>query len=394
MELAQRLAPIKPSPTLAMDARAKEMRRQGLDVIGFAAGEPDFRTPDHICLAAIKAIVDGAHGYTAADGLPELKAAIIRKFQRDAGLTYAPDEVVATCGGKHALYNLAQATLNPGDEIIIPGPYWVSYPDIALLAGAKPVILPTERTSGFKISPAQLQAALTPRTKAVIINSPSNPTGAVYSKSELLALTEVLLDRDLLIWSDEIYEHLIFSAEPFACVAGLKPELKEKVAVLSGVSKTYAMTGWRIGYLAGPKAVARAVAKVQSQSTSNPATVAQLAAVAALDGPQECVAAMKAAFNRRRRLFMDLLKDLKVVCDPPQGAFYVFPDFSAYLGGRVKDSAELSEYLLDKAHLATVPGSAFGAEGYVRFSYAISDAQIKAGLERLKKALEIGRAHV
>ena len=387
MELAARLKPIKPSATLAITAKAKEMRAQGIDVVSLSAGEPDFPTPAHICEAAIKAIRDGHHGYTAADGMPELKQAIIRKYQRDSGLDYTPAQVVATCGGKHAIYSLAQATLGPGDEVIIPAPYWVSYPPIVMLAGASPIIVQTDRASGFKMSPDQLKAALTDKTRAIIINSPSNPTGGVYSKEELAALAEVAFEKDLLIWTDDIYEKLVFEGREFHTVAALKPEYKDRVVVLNGVAKTYAMTGWRIGYLTGPENVARAVSKIQSQSTSNPCTPAQFAAVAALDGTQEPVEEMRQAFDRRRLLIMDLLKKLEVEVDPPLGSFYVFPDFSAYLGGKIQDSAALSAYFLEEAKVASVPGVAFGSEGYVRFSYATSDENIKEAVARLEKAL-------
>ncbi len=387
MELAARLKPIKPSATLAISAKAKEMKAQGIDVVSLSAGEPDFPTPEHICEAAIKAIRDGHHGYTAADGMPELKEAVIRKYRRDSGLDYTPAQVVATCGGKHAIYSLAQATLGPGDEVIIPAPYWVSYPPIVMLAGATPVIVQTDRGSGFKMSPDQLREALSDRTKAIIINSPSNPTGGIYTKEELAALAEAAFERDVLIWTDDIYEKLVFEGQQFHTVAALKPEYKDRVVILNGVAKTYAMTGWRIGFLTGPENVARAVAKIQSQSTSNPCTPAQFAAVAALDGTQEPVEEMRRAFDRRRLLIMELLGKLNVTVDPPLGAFYVFPDFSAYLGGRIKDSAGLCAYLLDQAKVASVPGVAFGSEGYVRFSYATSDENIEEAVARLEKSL-------
>ena len=387
MELAARLKPIKPSATLAISAKAKEMRAQGIDVVSLSVGEPDFPTPPHVCEAAIKAIKDGHHGYTAADGMPELKEAVIRKYRRDAGLDYTPAETVITCGGKHAIYGLAQATLSPGDEVIIPAPYWVSYPPIVMLAGATPVIVETTRESGFKMTPDQLRAALTDRTKAIIINSPSNPTGGVYSKEELTALAETAFEKDLLIWTDDIYEKLVFEGREFHTVAALKPEYKDRVVILNGVAKTYAMTGWRIGYLSGPEKVARGVAKIQSQSTSNPTTPAQFAALAALDGPQGPVEEMRTAFDRRRKLIMELLGRLEVKVDPPLGAFYVFPDFSAYLGGKVKDSAALCAYLLEEAKVASVPGVAFGSEGFVRFSYATSDENIREAVDRIEKAL-------
>jgi len=387
MALADRLSQIAPSPTLAMDAKAKAMKAQGIDVVSFGVGEPDFLTPEHICRAAVEAIKAGAHKYTAADGTPELKKAIIRKFERDAGLTYAPEEIVATCGGKHAIFELAMATLNQGDEVLIPAPYWVSYPPIAILAGARPVILETTASNGFKLDPDILAAAVTPRTKAVIINNPSNPTGTVYTRAELEALAEVVLDKGLLIWSDEIYEKLVFDGNESYCLASLRPELKDRVVVLNGVSKTYAMTGWRIGYLAGPREVARAVAKIQSQSTSNPCAVAQAAAAAALDGPEEELSRMVEIFDRRRRLLLELLGGLDVELAEPFGAFYIFPDFSAYLKGSIKDSTSLAEHLLEKAHVALVPGAAFGAEGFLRFSYATSEERIQEGMARVRKTL-------
>jgi len=388
MDLAERLSSIKPSATLAISAKAKAMRAQGLDVVSLAAGEPDFPTPEFICRAAIQAIKDGHHGYTAADGMPELKQAVRAKYQRETGLDYTPDQVVVTCGGKHAIYGLAQATLNPGDEVIIPAPYWVSYPSIVILAGARPVFVPTDRATGFKMTPDQFKAALTDKTRALIFNSPSNPTGAVYTREEMLALAEVALEREILIWSDEIYEKLVFGGREFHCLAGLREELKERVVTLNGVAKTYAMTGWRIGFLAGPEKIARGVARIQSQSTSNPATPSQFAALAALNGPPEPVEEMRQAFDRRRVLILDLLKSLKVKVDPPWGAFYILPDFSAYLKGRIRDSAALASYLLDQAKVATVPGVAFGAEGHLRFSYATSEAQIREAVSRLAEALD------
>ncbi|MBW2618921.1 MAG: pyridoxal phosphate-dependent aminotransferase [Deltaproteobacteria bacterium] len=387
MDLAQRLSRIVPSPTLAMNAKAKAMKAGGVDVVSFAVGEPDFDTPAHICQAAIEAIEGGQHKYTPADGTPELKEAIRARFIREHGLDYQPQEIVATCGGKHAIYQLAQATLNPGDEVIVPAPYWVSYPPIVILAGGEPVIIPTSPESGFKVSPAQLEAAITEKTKALIINSPSNPTGAVYSTPELIALVEVAQRNDVLIWSDEIYDRLVFDGARADCVAALKPGLKERVVVLNGVSKTYAMTGWRIGYLAGPEPIARAVAKIQSQSTSNPCAIAQAAAVAALNGPETELKKMLAAFEARRRFCLDLLADLEVRLSPPAGAFYLFPDFSAYLQGEIKGSTALAEYLLEEAHVALVPGEAFGAEGFLRLSYATSEERIEEGMGRIKKAL-------
>lgn len=388
MTLAARLAPIKPSATLAISAKAKEMRAAGVDVLSLAAGEPDFPTPAHVCEAAIQAIKDGHHGYTAADGMPSLKEAVIEKFQKDSGLNYTPAEIVIGCGGKQGIFNLAQATLDPGDEVIIPGPYWVSYPPIVMLAGATPVIIPSDQSTGFKITADQFREACTDQTKAIIICSPSNPTGGVYTKEELLALAEVALEKNVLIWSDEIYEKLVFEGLEFHCMASLMPELKDQVVVLNGVSKTFAMTGWRIGYIAGPEKIARGVAKIQSQSTSNPSTPAQFAAEAALRGPLDAVWEMKEAFDRRRKLICNLLSDMDVELDPPLGAFYVFPDFSNYIKGEIKGSTDLAAFLLEKAHVASVPGEAFGAEGYLRFSYATSDEAIEEGVARIRKALE------
>lgn len=387
MEQAARLSQIKPSPTLDMNAKATQMRAQGVNVISLAVGQPDFLTPDHICYAGIKAITGGQHKYTPVDGTPEIKQAVIDKFRRDAGLDYSPAEIVVTAGGKHALYGLAQATLGAGDEIIIPSPYWVSYPPIAILADATPVIAETTREEGFKLSPEKLRAAITDKTKALVINSPSNPTGGTYNRDELLALAEICLEKDILIWSDEIYEKLVFGDQEFHCLAALKPELKDQVVILNGVSKTYAMTGWRIGYMAGPEKIARTVAKIQSQSTSNPCSIAQAAAVEALNGPQEFLQDWVEIFDRRRKLFLSLLSDLDCKIDPPTGAFYLFPDFSAYLGSKIADSVAMSEYLLEQAHVATVPGTAFGAEGFIRLSYATADELIEEGAARMKKAL-------
>ena len=390
MQIADRLTPIKPSPTLAADAKAKAMMAQGIDVINFGVGEPDFRTPDYICRAAIEAINNGAHKYTPGDGTAQLKKAISDKYMNEYGLEYAAPEIVISCGGKHALYELAQATLNPGDEVIIPAPYWVSYPDIALLAGAKPVLPQTTAEEQFKLSPDKLKSVLTDKSKVLILTSPSNPTGVCYSPEELKALAECAIEAGLTIWADEIYEKLVFEGQKSICLAAMDPKFKDNVVTLNGASKAYAMTGWRIGWLCAPQPVARAVAKIQSQNTGGPCAVAQAAATAALTGPEEPaeIARMVAAFDRRRKLTLSLLEEMNVITPTPTGAFYVFTDFSAYLGGKIKNSQELSEYLLEEAKVAAVAGSAFGAEGFIRFSYAVADEQIKDGLARIKAAVE------
>lgn len=392
--LAKRVRAIKPSPTLAMNAKAVAMRQEGVDVISFGVGEPDFETPRHIRQEAVRAMEEGFTRYTAVGGVPELKDAIIEKFRVDNGLEFDRDAVMVSCGGKHVLYNLAQAILDPGDEVIIPAPYWVSYPPIAVLAGAEPVIVPTEADHDFKLSPEALEEAITPKTKLLVLNSPSNPTGAVYTRSELEALAQVVLRHDIFVVSDEIYEKLIFDDQDFFSIAQVSEAVKARTFVVNGVSKTYAMTGWRIGYVGGPKEVVAAMTKIQSQSTSNPNSMAQRAAIAALTGPQDSVLEMKRAFDDRRNVLVDRLNALQgVVCKRPQGAFYAFADFSRYYG-KEKDghaltgSAALCEYLLTQAHVALVPGVAFGADKFIRFSYATSLDSIKEGLDRIAEALK------
>jgi len=392
--LSERVRAIKPSPTLAMNAKAVAMRRAGVDVISFGVGEPDFETPQHIRQEAVRAMEEGFTRYTAVGGIPELKDAIIEKFKTDNGLEFDRDSVMVSCGGKHVLYNLAQAILDPGDEVIIPAPYWVSYPPIAVLAGAEPVIVPTEARDDFKLSPEALEQAITPRTKLLVLNSPSNPTGVVYTQSELEALAEVVLRHDIFVVSDEIYEKLIFDDQVFFSIAQVSDALKARTFVVNGVSKTYAMTGWRIGYVGGPKEVIAAMTKIQSQSTSNPNSVAQRAAIAALNGPQDSVLEMKRAFDERRSVLVDRLNALDgVVCNRPQGAFYAFADFSHYYrkekdGHTLDGSTALCEYLLTQARVALVPGIAFGADNFIRFSYATSLETIAQGLDRITEALE------
>ncbi len=393
MLLSERIRTINPSPTLAMNAKALSMRAAGIDVISFGVGEPGFDTPKHIREEAIRAIEEGFTRYTAVGGIPELKNAIVEKFKRDNDLSYEPDEVMVSCGGKHVLYNLAQAFLNPGDEVIIPAPYWVSYPPIVILAGASPVIVGTQEADDFKLSPESLEKAITPRTRLLILNSPSNPTGSVYTESELRALTEVILKYNIWVISDEIYEKLIFDDRPFHSVAQLSEEAKSKTFVVNGVSKTYAMTGWRIGYVAGPRQIMAGMTKIQSQSTSNPNSIAQKAAVAALNGPQDFIEAMVEAFVSRREYLLERLNAIKGVhCNVPGGAFYAFPNFSHYFnakteGTTIRGSTDLCEYLLTEARVALVPGIAFGDDSFIRFSYATGLETIKEGLDRIESAL-------
>ena len=391
IRLANRVQRIKPSPTLAVTARVAELRASGRDIIGLGAGEPDFNTPEHIRAAAIEAINSGFTRYTAVDGTPELKRAIIAKFQRDNGLEYRPEQILVSCGGKQSFFNLAQALLNPGDEVIIPAPYWVSYPDMVRLADGEPVIIRAGVETGFKITPEQLDAAITQKTRLFVINSPSNPTGVAYSRSELKALGAVLKNHpQLLIATDDMYEHILWSEEPFCNILNPCPELYDRTIVLNGVSKVYAMTGWRIGYAGGPAELIKAMKKVQSQSTSNPTSISQVAAQAALDGDQACIQPMLEAFKQRHDFVVDALNRIPgVVCLPADGTFYCFPYFQTIIDGLdgIADDVELAEYLLDNAGVALVPGTAFGAPGYLRLSFATGMEALKAALERLTNAL-------
>ncbi len=376
-----------------MNAKALAMKAAGIDVISFGVGEPDFDTPKHIREAAKRAIEEGFTRYTAVSGIPELKDAIMEKFKRDNNLSYEPDEVMVSCGGKHVLYNLAQAVLNPGDEVIIPAPYWVSYPPIVVLAGASPVVVGTREADDFKLSPESLKAAITPRTRMLILNSPSNPTGLVYTESELRALAEVTLKHNIWVVSDEIYEKLIFDDRRFHSIAQVSEEAKSKTFVVNGVSKTYAMTGWRIGYVAGPREVIAGMNKIQSQSTSNPNSIAQKAAIAALNGPQDSINDMLEAFDERRKYLLQRLNAIKGVhCNVPGGAFYAFPNFSHCFnakteGGTIQGSVDLCEYLLAEARVALVPGAAFGDDSFIRFSYATGLETIAEGLDRIEGAI-------
>jgi len=394
VKLAARISTIKPSPTLAITAKANAMTAEGRHVISFGAGEPDFDTPDHIKMAAVKAIEEGFTKYTPVDGICELKDAIISKLSRDNQLTYDRLEIVVSCGGKHTLYNLTQVLFEEGDEVIIPSPYWVSYLDMVLLSGAKPVILKTGEAQGFKILPDQLEAAITRNTKALIMNSPSNPTGAVYTARELAALAEVVIGKEMLVISDDIYEKIIYDDRPFKNIASLSEELRNKTIVVNGVSKAYSMTGWRIGYAAGPEEIIKAVTKLQSQNTSNPASISQWAAVEALNGNQESVPEMVEEFRRRRDVIVEKLNAIPgVTCALPDGAFYVFPDVSSlfgrsYEGQTLSNSSDVAAYLLDRANVAVVPGIDFGDDNHIRLSYATSLKNIEEGLKRISSAVK------
>lgn len=394
IQLSQRVQKVKPSPTLAVTARAQELKAQGKDIIGLGAGEPDFDTPNHIKEAAIEAINRGFTKYTAVDGTPSLKQAVIDKFARDNQLSYTPNQVLVSCGGKQSFYNLVQALLNPGDEVIIPAPYWVSYPDMVLLADGVPVVIEAGLEAGFKITPEQLEAAITPKTRLLVINSPSNPTGVAYTKPELAALGEVLLRHPhVLIASDDMYEHILWADEPFSNIVNACPELYERSIVMNGVSKAYSMTGWRIGYCAGPEKLIKAMKKVQSQSTSNPTSISQVAAEAALNGDQTCVQTMLKSFKERHDFVVARLNKISgLKCIPSQGAFYSFPDAHeaiARMNG-IEDDVQLSEYLLTEAGVAVVPGSAFGKSGYIRLSFATSLDVLDKALERIGNCLSKG----
>ncbi|MFP3869826.1 MAG: pyridoxal phosphate-dependent aminotransferase [Syntrophobacteria bacterium] len=393
MRLAQRMAQIQPSATFAISKRAAALRAAGAAVVSFAMGEPDYDTPEHICEAAIAAIKEGFTRYTPVSGIDELKEAIIGEFQTNYGLSYDPAEVIVSCGAKHSLYNLAQVLFDPGDEVLIPVPYWVSYPEIVRLAGAVPVPVATHEENGFKLQPDALKEAITGRTRALILNSPSNPSGSVYSRGELEALASVILEYNLVVISDDIYYRIRYNDEPWCNLAMLGNELKKQTITVNGVSKTYAMTGWRIGYLAGSAQVAGAVSRIQSQSTSNPGSIAQKAAVAALKGPQDSVDRMVREYDKRRRYMVSRLDSMPDVhVHKPSGAFYVFANFapyfgSSYNGNEIKGSVDLASYLLENAHIAVVPGVAFGEDNCLRFSYATSLSHIEQGLTRASEAL-------
>ena len=391
IRVANRAASIRPSPTLAVTAKAAELRAAGRDIIALSAGEPDFDTPGHIKDAAIKAIHDGKTKYTAAGGLPELKQAVIDKFQRENALTYKPEQVLVSCGAKHSIYNLMQALLNPGEEVIIPAPYWVSYPDMAKLAGAEPVVIKTVLENRFKITRKQLHGAITDKSRLFMINSPSNPTGVSYSETELAEIAGLLTEHpEIIILTDDIYEHILWGQSEFKNIVNVCPELYDRTVVVNGVSKAYSMTGWRIGYLAGPLPLVKAAQKIQSQSTSNPSSISQYAAIAALNGDQSYIEESMAIFKQRHNFVHAGLNSIDgVECTASDGTFYSFPNMQGVIDklDGINNDIELGEYLLEQAEVALVPGSAFGAKGYMRLSYATSMENLEMALERLKAAL-------
>ena len=391
--LSKRARGLKPSPTLAINAKAKSLQAQGFRVISFGAGEPDFDTPENIKQAAKKALDEGFTKYTPVGGIDELKDAIIKKFQRDNQLTYKRSEILVSCGGKHSFYNLAQAIFDRGDEVIVPAPYWVSYPPMIELANATPVIVETKEKNEFKITPAELKKAISPKTKALVINSPSNPTGSGYTRPELEKIAEIAISKKIFVISDEIYEKIVYDGFSFVSIGSLSEEMKRKTIIVHGVAKTYSMTGWRIGYTAGPEEIISAMNNIQSQSTSNPTSIAQKAAVEALQGPQDEVKRMVSAFTDRRNYVVDRLNKIPgVSCYKPVGAFYVFPNFSSYYGKsyqgkKIENSTHLADYFLDVARVAVVPGAEFGADPFERLSYATSMEGIKEGLDRIEASL-------
>jgi aspartate aminotransferase len=390
--LSKRAASLKPSPTLAISAKEKTLKAQGIDIAGFGAGEPDFDTPEHIKKAAIDAINGGFTKYTPASGMEQLKDAVIEKFKRDNGLDFKRDEVIISCGGKHSLFNLFQALFEEGNEVLIPAPYWVSYPSMVELAGATPVLMETSEGEDYQITEAMLRKYITVRTKAIVLNYPSNPVGSVYYRENLELIGRYAAIRDFYIISDEIYEKLIYDDYRHVSIASMDKAFKDRTIICHGVSKTYAMTGWRIGFAAGPKDIIQAMSNIQSQSTSNPTSISQMASIAALNGPQDCISAMVGEFKKRKDFLVEGLRSIDgVTCYDPRGAFYVFPNFNAlmkkrYKGKPVKTSAGLTEILLEDFHTAVVPGVEFGKEGYVRLSFATSMEVIQKGLDRIKKA--------
>ena len=392
LRVSSAIGSLSPSPTLAVTARAKELKAQGVDVIGFGAGEPDFDTPDHIKDAAIAAIREGYTKYVVpASGSPELKDAIIEKFKKDNGLDYEREQIVVSCGAKHSLFNAFHALHNPGDEAIISAPYWVSYPQQAKSAGARPVIV--ETGTSFKLDPEQLRSAITSRTKFFVLNSPSNPTGAVYSRDELESIAEVVIEKGIAVVSDEIYENILYDGAKHVSIASLNEQIKSQTIVVNGVSKSYAMTGWRIGYAAGPKEIMTAVSRLQDQSTSGPTSISQKASIAALRGDQSCIAQMVKAFDERRRLITARAGEIfGREIQPPAGAFYLFVNVSSVFGHRyddveIRSASDLAGYLLDAAKVAVVPGEGFGAPDYVRLSYAMSRESIEEGMNRIGEAV-------
>lgn len=396
--ISERLKKVEPAPTLAIDAKTKQMIKEGVDIVGFGVGEPDFNTPDNIKEAGIQAIRANRTRYTAAAGIPELKTAVADKLRRENGLDYKPSEIVVSCGAKHTLFNIFMALLNPGDEVIIFSPYWVSYPEQVRIADGVPVFIPLEESRNFEIDFARLERSITGKTRAMIVNSPSNPTGAVLSEDSLMKLAETALKHSLLIISDEIYEKFIYNGKRHVSIAAFMKEADDQLIVVNGVSKTYAMTGWRIGYLASHnREIVSTVDNLQSHSTSNPASMAQWAAIEAVQTPDSVVQAMASEFDRRRRHILKRLAGIPgLTCVEPEGAFYVFPNFSAFIGKtirgrRVSGSLELADILLNEAKVAVVPGIAFGSDSHFRLSYATSMENIDKGLDRIADTLKQAR---
>ncbi|PID72612.1 MAG: aspartate aminotransferase [Desulfobulbus propionicus] len=391
--LADRVLQIAPSPTLAVNAKAKALRDAGADVLNFSVGEPDFSTPEHVCAAGKQAIDDGHTRYTPVPGIVELREAICDRFKQDHGWDYTPDQVQVSCGGKHGLYNIFQAMLNPGDEVIIPAPYWVSYPPMVQLAGGVPVIVALDEKNTFDLDAATLAAHATEKTRAIVLNSPSNPTGAIFSEQALKAVAELALQHNWLVISDDMYEALTYTDGFPPHILDVAPSLKEQTIVSNGVSKAFSMTGWRIGYVAGPDYLIKAMNKIQSQATSNPAGPSQYAALAALTGSTSFTEEMKKAFHPRKTFMVDALNAIEgVSCINPGGAFYVFPNFSAYYGRKfgdktITDSVSLADYFLDEALVASVPGAVFGSDEFIRFSFATSMDALEQGIERIQNAL-------
>jgi aspartate aminotransferase len=394
LRVSQLAASVLPSATLAAGAKARQMKAAGIKVFDFSLGEPDFPTPEHICKAAAEAMKAGHTHYTPVNGIPELKAAVCKWYKNYHGLDCAPEQVLISNGAKHSIHNALAATLNPGDEVVIPTPYWVSYSDLVKMTGAKPMLVTTTAAASFKMTPKQLSDAITPRSRLLMLNSPSNPTGKVYTRAELEALADVALERDVPILSDEIYEQLTYGDAKPTCIATLRPELRERTITISGASKSYAMTGWRMGWTIAPKPLIDAMGNVQSQQTSCPSSVSQYALLAALEGPQQCVADMRKEFEARRDLVMAALRKIPGITFPvPEGAFYVFFDVSAYFGkspggAPITDDVSFCKGALEVAHVNLVPGSAFGAPGHARMSYANSRAELQGGLERLANWLK------
>lgn len=389
MKLAHRMEQINPSPTLAINAKAQQMKREGIDVIGLGAGEPDFDTPGTIKDAAIRAINEGFTKYTPAGGTPEIKQAVCKKLERENGLSYKESEVIVSCGAKHSLYNIALALFEEGDEVIIPAPYWVSYPEQIRLVDATPVILNTDESTGFMLLPETLEERITPRTRGIIVNTPSNPTGAMYDRKTLEAIAGIALKHNLVVISDECYERIVYNGNVHHSIAALSPEIRERTLTVNAVSKTYSMTGWRIGYVAGPERIIKAMNIIQSQTTSNPTSISQKAAIEALTGDQSEVSRMVTEFQKRRDFLVGQLQALPgVTCMLPKGAFYCFPNVSGLFGSRFAAAQEFVEYLLDRAKVAVVAGEGFGSCSHIRLSYAAGMEVLTRAMERIREAVE------